>query len=128
MDSREFQERDDKVFYIQIKKGSRGITLSTADILIFYNIDFSYEQYVQATQRHKVRDREKVPLVHWIFTEGGIEHFVYKRVMAKKDYNVNTFLSSFKIKRDKFHVKEENGNGIGKLDTRQNTKMARAAS
>lgn len=124
-DSREFQTRDDKIFYVQIKKGSRGITLSTADILVFYNIDFSYEQYVQATQRHKVRDREKEPLVHWIFTERGIENFIYNRVQQKKDFNVGSFLRSYKIDRKKFKLDKSGIEGaIGIGNPGENTQVA----
>ena len=29
--------------------------------------------------------------VYWIFAKGGIEQMIYKAVMNKKDYTLNTF-------------------------------------
>jgi SNF2 family DNA or RNA helicase len=40
----EFNGSTDKIFISQVQSGSMGINLSTADILIFFNIDFSATQ------------------------------------------------------------------------------------
>jgi hypothetical protein len=29
--------------------------------------------------------------VFWIFAKGGIEHYIYKQVMAKKNFTLSTF-------------------------------------
>jgi hypothetical protein len=36
------------------------------------------------------KDREENH-VYWLFSEGGIEHLVYKAVSKKKDYTVSHF-------------------------------------
>ena len=82
----EFNQAPDKIFVSQIKSGALGINLSTADILIFYNIDFSSQLYWQARERMQTLTRKKEAVVHWLFNNVGIEHKIYDTVMKKKDY------------------------------------------
>ena len=74
------------VFVCQIAAGAMGINLSSADVLIFYNIDFSSQLYWQARARLSDKNRTTPPLVHWLFSRGGIEEKIYKAVIQKKDY------------------------------------------
>jgi SNF2 family DNA or RNA helicase len=71
-----------------------GIDLSSADELIFYNIDFSFVQYWQARARLQSLQRTKPVVVNWLFTENGIEKKVYDIVLKKKTY------TSYYFKRD----------------------------
>ena len=75
---------------LQIVSGREGISLKRADCLVFYNIDFSATSYWQARDRMTTKDREENQ-VYWLFSEGGIEHLVYKAVSKKKDYTVSHF-------------------------------------
>jgi hypothetical protein len=75
---------------LQIVSGREGISLRRADCLVFYNIDFSATSYWQARDRMTTKDREENH-VYWLFSEGGIEHLVYKAVSKKKDYTVSHF-------------------------------------
>lgn len=88
------QFHNHQYFLSQIQSGSMGINLSIADVLIFYNIDFSSVQYWQARARLQALERVKVPFVHWIFTDKGIENKIYKVVQKKKDY------TNYYFKRD----------------------------
>jgi hypothetical protein len=83
------------VFVSQIQSGSMGVNLSAADYIIFYNIHFSSLLYWQARARMQSKDRTKDSIVHWIFTEGGIEEKIYKIVQQKKDYTTYYFRKDF---------------------------------
>jgi len=84
-----------RVFISQVLSGSLGINLSTADVIIFYNIDYSYVQYEQARARMQSLERTKEAKVHWLFAERGIEHKIYNIVQKKKDYSVYYFKKDF---------------------------------
>ena len=87
----EFNKSNDKIFVSQIQSGSMGVNLSSADYLIFYNIDFSATQYWQARARLSDFKRETPPKIVWLFNDKGIENKVYKAVVNKKNYTSNYF-------------------------------------
>jgi hypothetical protein len=82
----EFATSDSLVFISQIQSGREGINLSTAEALIFLNIDFSYLSYEQGKNRLQSKDRVMAAKVYWIFSDGGIEQKIYERVQNKSDY------------------------------------------
>ena len=82
----EFNESCDKIFISQIQSGAMGINHASADVLVFYNIDFSSNNYWQARARLQALERVSIPEVHWLFADGGIESKVYQVVQKKKDY------------------------------------------
>jgi hypothetical protein len=69
--------------------------LSTADALVFYNIDFSATSYWQSRARIQTKDRVKEAQIYWIFSEGGIEDKVYKAVMDKRDFTTEYFKKEY---------------------------------
>lgn len=75
---------------LQIVSGREGINLSKADVLCYYNIDFSAVSYWQSRDRLTTIDRLKNN-VYWIFSDCGIEKDIYKSVMNKKDFTLQTF-------------------------------------
>jgi SNF2 family DNA or RNA helicase len=83
-----------------------GVDLSIADVLIFYNIDFSAVQYWQARSRLQNLNRTKPAIVHWVFADGGIEEKIYKVVNKKKNYTYYYFSKDYDIERKK--VTEKN--------------------
>jgi hypothetical protein len=90
-DIREFDEGGkDLHIALQIVAGREGTKLSSADCLIFYNIDFSAVSYWQARDRMTTKERP-VNTVYWLFSEGGIEDDIYKAVSAKKDFTLKLF-------------------------------------
>lgn len=93
--SNEFNFGNKRIFISQIQAGSTGINLSTADIIIFYNIDFSYVQYAQARARSQSFERTTKAQVHWLFAKNGIERKIYDVVQGKKDYNSKYFKKDF---------------------------------
>lgn len=90
-----FNQDNDSVFISQLQSGSMGVNLSTADILIFYNIDFSAMQYWQARARIQTLNRDKPAIIHWLFTKDGIEQKVYNAVIKKQDYTVVYFNNDY---------------------------------
>jgi hypothetical protein len=79
---------------LQIVSGREGISLSKADYLIFMNIQFSAVSFFQAKDRLTTMSR-KSNNVYWIFSEGGIEEKIYKRVQSKLDYTYENFKKDF---------------------------------
>jgi hypothetical protein len=96
-DPHAFAEVTDGVFISQIQSGREGINLSTAEALVFYNIDFSAVSYWQARARLQTKDREAEAKIYWVFAEGGIEHKIYKAVMDKKDYTLDHFKKDYRF-------------------------------
>ena len=80
----------DKHIALQIVSGREGINLSAADVLIYYNIDFSAVSYWQSRDRLTTKDRLSNS-VYWLFSKGGIEHKIYKSVLNKKNFTLQTF-------------------------------------
>ena len=88
---REFDEGGkDLHIALQIVAGREGTKLSSADALIFYNIDFSAVSYFQARDRMTTKERA-VNNIYWIFSEKGIENDIYKAVSKKKDFTLKLF-------------------------------------
>lgn len=109
----EFNSSSEKYFICQMKAGSMGINLSTADALVMYNIDFSAMTYWQVRARMQTKDREKASKMYWVFSEHGIEHHVYKAVVEKKDYTAAYFIKDFDIKFPKKPRKYQKSSGRG---------------
>ncbi len=96
----EFAASDRLVFLSQIQSGREGINLSTADCLVFMNIDFSAVSYWQARARLQSKDRQTEAKIYWVFAKGGIEQKIYGMVGKKKDYTLGYFLRDFDVRRE----------------------------
>lgn len=90
-DPKAFNESEDLIFVSQIVAGREGINLSTADALIFLNIDFSAVSYWQTRARLQTKDREKDSKIYYIFSVGGIEEKIHKAVSNKQNYTLQYF-------------------------------------
>jgi hypothetical protein len=84
----------DKNIALQIQSGREGISLRNADVLVYFNIDFSAVSYWQSRDRMTTIDR-KFNDIYWIFSEDGIEEKIYKTVQQKKDYTLSYFKKHF---------------------------------
>lgn len=94
-----FNERDDLTFFSQIQSGREGVNLSTADCLVFFNIDYSAVSYWQARARLQDKNRTKEAVIYWVFAEGGIEEKIYTAVLDKRDYTLSYFRKDYQVKR-----------------------------
>ena len=106
-DQVEFNKSKDLVFISQFRAGSRGIDISTADLIIAYNIDFSYEIFSQFRQRISKREKDKQSEIHWLFTIDGIESKIYNKVIVKQDYTLKHFRGDYMKKNKKSKLNTE---------------------
>ena len=90
-DPKAFNESEDLIFVSQIVAGREGINLSTADALIFLNIDFSAVSYWQTRARLQTKDRIKESKIYYIFSVNGIEEKIHKAVSNKQNYTLQYF-------------------------------------
>ena len=90
-DPKVFNESEDLIFVSQIVAGREGINLSSADALIFLNIDFSAVSYWQTRARLQTKDREKESKIYYIFSVNGIEEKIHKAVSNKQNYTLQYF-------------------------------------
>lgn len=88
---------NDAVFIAQFVSGREGLNLSTANCLIFMNIDFSYLSYAQARARMQSKERTTASRLFWIFSKGGIEWKIYEKVKNKSDYTNRHFQKDFNL-------------------------------
>ncbi len=93
-DNLEVFNSTDKNIALQIVSGREGISLRNADVLVYFNIDFSAVSYWQSRDRMTTIDR-KFNDVYWIFAKGGIEEKIYETVQEKKDYTLTYFKKHF---------------------------------
>lgn len=97
----------DKDIALQIVSGREGISLAKADHLVFLNIDFSAVSYFQSRDRLTTMER-KENTIFWIFSKGGIEERIYKRVLEKKDFTLDCFKREYNIKINPLKSKRYN--------------------
>lgn len=90
----EFNKSNDLTFLGQLQSVKEGVNLSTADCLIFYNIDFSSVTYQQARERASHKNREKDNNVFFIFADNGIEQDIYNVLQTKQDYTLKHYEGS----------------------------------
>ena len=94
----EFEASQDKIFIGQFLSKREGINLYTADAIVMYNIDYAYVSYIQTKNRIMNMNREKIPVLIWLFTKGGIEQSIYEVVKGKKNYTESYFKRTERIR------------------------------
>lgn len=94
-DPNEFNADDEKIFIAQVQSVKEGVNLSSADTVIFYNIDFSSSTYQQARERASHKDRVKKNNVVFLVAKGGIERSIYEVVQKKQDYTYRHYEKIF---------------------------------
>src|SRR5690606_12228576 len=85
-DDKTFNESEDKVYLGQIVSKRSGVSLKTADDLVFLSTPFSFTSYDQGRARHIHKDRTTPCNVHFLIADCGIDRQVYRTVMNKKKY------------------------------------------
>lgn len=83
-----FNESEDKVYLGQIVSKRSGVSLKTADDLIFLSTPFSFTSYDQGRARHIHKDRTTPCNVHFLIADCGIDRQVYRTVTNKKKYTI----------------------------------------
>lgn len=93
----------EKWIALQIQSGREGISLSKADALVMFNIQFSAVSYWQSRDRLTTKDR-KENNVFWIFSKGSnsIEKKIYKAVKNKIDFTNSIFCKEYNLNKENF--------------------------
>jgi SNF2 family DNA or RNA helicase len=94
-DPNEFNADHSKIFIAQVQSVKEGVNLSSADTIIFYNIDFSSSTYQQARERASHKDRVKENNVVFLVARGGVERSIYEVVQKKQDYTYRHYEKIF---------------------------------
>lgn len=82
----DFQDDPDvMVFLAQIQAAGVGLTLTAADVAVFYSTTFSYADYYQARARlHRVGQKQSVVYVHLV-VPGTVDERVAQALAAKRE-------------------------------------------
>lgn len=91
-----FNSKSDITFICQYVTGKEGTNVSSADAIVAYNIGFSATTYYQFKERMQTLARVANGKLFWIFSEKGLERFVYKAVVAKKSFTTSYFKTAVK--------------------------------
>jgi hypothetical protein len=75
----------------QIRSSREGVNLSTAECLVYLNIEHSSLSYIQGRDRATSKDRATPPEVWFIMAEGGVDLDIYETVHGKQDYTLQHF-------------------------------------
>jgi SNF2 family DNA or RNA helicase len=100
-DPQVFARSSNAILLLQVAAGSMGVDLSSAEAIVFYNIDFSATNYWQARSRLFHKDRKNDAKVYWVFAQNGIEKKIYSVVQKKKDYTARYFQKDFMFNKVK---------------------------
>lgn len=80
------KEKKPEVLLIQIDSGAEAITLHRAHVVIFHNVSYSYDKFVQAQDRiHRIGQAKKC-LYYLIVAKDTIEEDVYAKLEQKADF------------------------------------------
>lgn len=91
-------DKTNKNIALQIVSGREGISLKNADYLVYLTPDYSATSYWQSRDRLTTMDR-KENNVFWIFAKGGIENYIYKSIMSKKNYTLSQFKKDYHVRK-----------------------------
>ena len=83
---KKFQENPDvKVFIGQLQTTGMGLTLTAANVAVFYSLDFSYANYEQSRARiHRIGQKEKCLYIHLV-GKGTVDEKILHALKHKAD-------------------------------------------
>jgi SNF2 family DNA or RNA helicase len=83
---KQFQEDPNvKVFVGQLQTTGMGLTLTAANVAVFYSLDFSYANYEQSRARiHRIGQKEKCLYIHLV-CKGTVDEKVMSALQKKGD-------------------------------------------
>lgn len=94
-DPNDFKTNDTKYLVMQIQSGALGIDLSFCDIHILYSFSYSGTVFTQSINRMLNKRRDTPAYVHVFTTNESIEAEAFKMVSQKRNYNIDSFRSSY---------------------------------
>lgn len=98
----EFNDNTSLVYLGQFVSKRSGVSLKTADKLIFISVPFSATSYFQARSRHAHKQRETECNVHFILANNSIDGYIYKTVKSKKNFTLAYYKNARKRNQELF--------------------------
>lgn len=98
----DFNESNDLVYLGQFVSKRSGVSLRTAEELVFISVPFSATSYFQARSRHAYKDRKLECNVHFILAENSIDSYIYKTVRSKKNFTLSYYRNARKRNQELF--------------------------
>lgn len=95
-DQEKFNSTPDATFIGQIQSASKGVNVSSANALVYYNLDFSAEVYYQSRQRLQHFLREGSCDLYFVFSKHGIERMIFDAVSKKQNFTYSYYLKAIK--------------------------------
>lgn len=89
----EFQQSADSemVFIGQVRSVREGVRLDKADVLLFFNLEYSYLSYEQGRNRLASKERTSPAVVYFICSDCGIESDILDAVHGKQDFTLSYY-------------------------------------
>lgn len=85
------------VTLVQYQAGSAGIELQYANIVIFYSLTYSYQDYEQALGRCYRNGQTKKVTAYRFMTRDSIEMAIFGALKNKRDFNEQLFRKEFNL-------------------------------
>ena len=92
----EFKNGKACFFVGNIKRWSEGINFSYADSMIIYSLNFSSTTYLQVRERLSDKKRKEPITIHYLFTEGSIDKYIYDAVKNKQNFTASYYKKASK--------------------------------
>ena len=90
-----FNKDKEKTFICQIRSCREGVSLATADALVYYNPEYSYLSYEQGKQRAVTKDKKKASQVWFSVSNCGIERNILEAVREKQDFTLQWYYQNY---------------------------------
>lgn len=85
----EFRENPDCRVYLSHVKISEGLTLNSANYVMYYGLTYDLKDYIQSMKRnHRIGQERKVTIFHLV-TPGSIHQYILRALDRKKDLAEN---------------------------------------
>lgn len=79
------------VTFVQYQAGSAGIELQYANVVVFYSLTYSYQDYEQALGRCYRNGQDKKVTAYRFMTKDTIEMAIFGALKTKRDFNEKLF-------------------------------------
>lgn len=93
----EWSKLKNSVTLVQYQAGSAGIELQYANIVVFYSLTYSYQDYEQALGRCYRNGQTKKVTAYRFMTRDSIEMAIFGALKNKRDFNEQLFRKEFNL-------------------------------
>lgn len=96
-DKSEWDKLNNSVTLVQYMAGSAGIELQYANIVVFYSLTYSYQDYEQALGRCYRNGQTKKVTAYRFMTKDSIEMAIFNALKEKRNFNEQLFRKEFNL-------------------------------